>query len=136
MKKILSMLLIFAATLTFGMLVSSCSDDDDDSPSMSFDSQTIVGTWEITDVEGTNFPMFKKGNTFTFNSDGTCDFHDYEQTAYRIDKGRIFTYYAETGEPMYIYTLTATSGNTLTVNVNGTLDEINQSINIKMQKVQ
>lgn len=136
MKKILSMLLIFAATLTFGMLVSSCSDDDDDTPKMSFDRQSIIGAWEITDVDGTYFNTFKKGSTITFNSDGTCKTGDDMETAYRIEKGRVFTYFEDTGEPLYIYTLTAKNGNTMTVNVNGTLDEIDQSINIRLKKIQ
>ncbi len=45
MKKLLSMLLIFAAILSVGTVVSSCGgDDDDDQPSMSFDRQSIFGT--------------------------------------------------------------------------------------------
>ncbi len=57
------------------------------------------------------------------------------ETAYRIENGRIFTYYAVTNEPMYIYTLLSKSGDTMSVNVNGTLDEIDQSITITMRKV-
>lgn len=135
MKKLLSMLLLFAAIFSVSMVVSSCGDDDDDEPSLAFDNQSIIGTWSITSVNGTSFPSFTNGATLTFNSNGTCETADNMETAYRIEGGKIYTYYAETNEPMYVYTLLSKSGDNMSVRVSGTLDESNLSITISIRKV-
>lgn len=129
------MLLIFAAIFSVSVMESSCGNDDDDEPSLAFDRQSIIGTWNITSVNGTSFPSFTSGATLTFNSDGTCETVDNMETAYKIEGGKIYTYYAETNEPMYVYTLLSKSGDNMSVRVTGTLDESNLSITISMRKV-
>lgn len=135
MKKLASMLLLLTAALFACVMTTSCSSDDDDSPSMSFDTQTIVGTWEITNVENKSLPEFQNGATITFYSDGTCIGVMDMENAYRIKDGKIFTYYSKTDEPMYVYSLLSKQDNSLTVRVNGTLDESNVSVTIQLKKI-
>ncbi len=135
MKKLASMLLLTAALFAC-VMTTSCSSDDDDSPSMSFDTQTIVGTWEITNVGNKSLPEFQNGATMTFYSDGTCKGVMEMENAYRIKNGKIYTYYSETDEPMYVYSLLSKQDNSLTVRVNGTLDESNVSVTIQLKKIQ
>lgn len=134
MKKLASVLLLFTAALFVCVTTTSCSSDDDDTPSMSFDTQTIVGTWEITNVGNNSLPEFQKGVTLTFYSDGTCKGVMDMENAYRIKDGKIYTYYSETDEPMYVYSLLSKQDNSLTVRVNGTLDESNISVTIQLRK--
>lgn len=136
MKKLASMLLLLTAALFACVMTTSCSSDDDDSPFMSFDTQTIVGTWEITNVGNKSLPEFKNGATMTFYSDGTCKGVMEMENAYRIKNGKIYTYYSETDEPMYVYSLLSKQDNSLTVRVNGTLDESNVSVTIQLKKIQ
>lgn len=64
----------------------------------------------------------QKGKTIRFKNDGSCEaFHSME-TAWRINNGRIETYYKATNEPMYVYTLLSTSDDNVTIKMNGTLD--------------
>lgn len=135
MKKLASMLLLLTAALFACVMTTSCSSDDDDSPSMSFDTQTIVGTWEITNVGNKRLPEFQNGATITFYSDGTCIGVMDMENAYRIKDGKIFTYYSKTDEPMYVYSLLSKQDNNLTVRVNGTLDESNVSVTIQLKKI-
>lgn len=134
MKKLLSPLLIFAAIFSVSMILSSCGDDGDDEPSLAFDSQSIIGTWEIIGVNGTSFNHLTTGTTITFNSNGTCSTNFPMEDSYRIEGGKIYTYYAETSEPMYVYTLLSRSGNNMSVRVTGTLDESNLSVTIGLRK--
>ncbi|GJG31299.1 hypothetical protein PRBRB14_21780 [Hallella multisaccharivorax DSM 17128] len=129
-------MLLIAATLTLGLLSSCGSDDNGPSDSIqSFTADNVVGSWMITEVDGDSFKSFKKGAVLTFNSNGTCSTGFYMEDAYKIQDGKIYTYYAETDEPMYIYTLVSGDASNLTVRVGGTLDESDMSITIKLQKV-
>lgn len=112
---------------------TSCSDDDDKT-SVQFTSENVVGTWEITSVSGTVFPNFSVGTELTFNADGSCQGAHSMETAYRIEKGKIYTYFLETEEPMYIYSVNSADETGYTVLVKGTLDESNQSITIHIKK--
>lgn len=134
MKKLLSMLLLLAAIFSVSMMISSCGDDDDDEPSLAFDSQSIIGTWEVTSVNGTAFNHLTTGTTLTFNSNGTCTTNFSMENSYRIEGGKIYTYYAETNEPMYVYTLLSKRDNNMSVRVTGTLDESNLSVTINLRK--
>lgn len=58
------------------------------------------------------------------------------ENAYRIKNGKIYTYYSETDEPMHVYSLLSKQDNSLTVRVNGTLDESNVSVTIQLKKIQ
>lgn len=125
---------IIILSLMFTTLVSvSCGSDDE--PDLQFDKNTIVGTWEITEVQGAaQWWWIVKGTTLTFNSNGTCSTGFTMEDSYKIESGQVKTYYAETMEPMYVYELLGKNGNMLTVKMKGTLDESNLSIVFKMIK--
>ena len=73
-------------------------------------------------VKGSNSSI-QKGKTITFKNDGSCEaFHSMEN-AWRITNGRIETYYKQTNEPMFVYTLLSQKDGNLTVRMNGTLDD-------------
>jgi hypothetical protein len=114
MKKFL---LFFLPLIAIVMLsVTSCSKDDDNDPTMSFDKSTIVGTWTINSVSGTSvWRWIAEGKQLTFNSNGTC------VTEFSM-------------EPMLVYSLISVDGAVYTVKVNGTLDESDKSVIIKMKK--
>jgi hypothetical protein len=127
MKKLCIIFSLIVATMAF----VSCSNDDE--PNLQFDKDTIVGSWEITEVQGTpEWRWIVKGTSLTFNSDGTCTTGFIAEDSYKIEGGQVKTYYAETQEPMYIYELQSKKGNTLTVKMKGTLDESNLSTVFKM----
>ena len=111
----------------------ACSDDDNDF--LAFDSTTIIGQWVITDVQGSSeWSWISKGETMTFNADGTCITGHWMENVYRIEDGCIHTYNNDSGEPMFIYTLIENKGSKLSVKVQGTLDESNSSVVIKKKK--
>ena len=129
MKKLF---IIFSLMFTALAFVSCGSDDE---PDLQFDKNTIVGTWEITEVQGTaQWRWIVKGTTLIFNSNGTCSTGFSMEDFYIIEGGQVKTYYADTMEPMYVYELLGKNGNTLTVKMKGTLDESNLSTVFKMTK--
>lgn len=129
MKKLLIIFSLIFAALAF----VSCGSDDE--PTLQFDKNTIVGTWEITEVQGAaQWWWIVKGTTLTFNSNGTCSTGFTMEDSYKIESGQVKTYYAETMESMYVYELLGKSGNTLTVKMKGTLDESDLSTVFKMTK--
>ena len=126
-------LFLFFSLMIAAMAFVSCGSDDE--PNLQFDKETIVGTWEITDVQGTpEWRWVATGTRFTFNSNGNCSTGFSMEDSYKIEGGQVKTYYAETQEPMYIYEHQDKKGNTLTVKMKGTLDESNLSTVFKMAK--
>lgn len=126
-------LIIFFSLMFSALVFVSCGSDDE--PDLKFDKNTIVGTWEITKVQGSpEWRWIVKGTTLTFNSNGTCSTGFSMEDSYKIEGGQVKTYYAETQEPMYVYELMGKNGNTLTVKMKGTLDESNLSTVFKMTK--
>ncbi len=97
---------------------------------MNFSKELILGgntvcSWSVKSVNFERAISYNvsAGKTLTFKEDGTCTgFHSME-TAWRINNGKIETYYAKTNEPMYVYTLLSTDENQLNVRINGTLDD-------------
>lgn len=129
MKKLFLFFSLMVATMAF----VSCGNDDE--PSLEFDKNTIVGSWDISEVQGTSeWWWIAKGANLTFNSNGTCTTGFSMEDSYKIEGGQVKTYYAETLEPMYIYELQKKDGSTLTVKMKGTLDESNLSTVFKMAK--
>ena len=125
--------ILFFSLVVATMGLVSCGNDDE--PNLQFDKETIVGAWEITEVQGTpEWWWIAKGIALTFNSNGTCSTGFSMEDSYKIEGGQVKTYYAETQEPMYIYELQGKKGNTLTVKMKGTLDESNLSTVFKMTK--
>ncbi|MCR4809704.1 MAG: hypothetical protein K5896_07575 [Prevotella sp.] len=116
--------------------ITACSSDDDDEPSLSFTKEIIVGKWKITNIAGNN----KHGNWLLvgseaeFKSDGTCKGWFSMEDAYKIEGGRVKTYYARTSEPMFVYTLLSQNGSTLSVKMDGTLDD-ESTCTLSLQKV-
>ena len=67
--------------------------------------------------------IITEGKTIRFNEDGSCEgFHSMEN-AWRINNGRIETYYKQTEEPIYVYTLLSSNSDELLVRIDGTLDD-------------
>lgn len=114
----------------------ACSSDDDDEPSLSFTKEIIVGKWNITNIAGNNehSNWLSVGNEAEFNSDGTCNGWFSMEDSYKIESGRVKTYYARTSEPMFVYTLLSQNGSTLSVRMDGTLDD-NSTCTLTLQKV-
>ena len=102
---------------------------------MSFDKSTIVGTWTINSVSGTSvWRWIAEGKQLTFNSNGTCVTEFSMEDSWKLESGKICTYFNETKEPMLVYSLISVDGAVYTVKVNGTLDESDKSVIIKMKK--
>lgn len=116
-------------------MACSSNHDDEDNSSIPFETNTIIGEWTITEVSGNSeWYWIEKGETLTFKSDGSCQTGFSMENAFKIQNGRVETYYKKTAEPILIYTLRNNSNGMLTVKVSGTLDESNLSVIIKMKK--
>ena len=106
-----------------------------------FTQDLIAGDFQwyvesVTFQRGSNGSIYK-GKNIRFYTDGKCEgFHSME-TAWRITSGRIETYYAQTNEPMYSYTLLSktTDDNELTVRIDGTLDDNLQATVVMSKKL-
>lgn len=71
-KKILFLLTVFL-TLVLSFSITACSSNDEDNPSLAFDSNTIIGEWTVTEVSGiSEWYWIKEGKTLTFKNDGSC----------------------------------------------------------------
>lgn len=92
-----------------------------------FTKELIAGDfqWKVNNVSikrGSSSKIIE-GKTIRFNEDGSCEgFHSMEN-AWRINNGRIETYYKQTEEPIYVYTLISSNSNELLVRIDGTLDD-------------
>ena len=133
MKKFFSYMTAVLMIATINASFTSCSSDDNDEPSLSFTKEIVVGKWKITNITGNNVRI-TVGSEAEFNNDGTCKGWFWMENAYRIEGGRIKTYYASTNEPMFVYTLLSQSGNSLSVRMDGTLDD-NTSCTLTLQKI-
>ena len=93
---------------------TACSSDDDDEASLSFTKEIIVGKWKITNIAGNNehSNWLDVGSEAEFKADGTCKGWFSMEDAYKIEGGRVKTYYARTSEPMFVYTLLSQNGTT------------------------
>ena len=136
MKKYFSYLAAVLMIALVSVSFTACSSDDDDEPSLSFTKEIIVGKWKITNISGNNEhgSWLSVGSEAEFKSDGTCKGWFSMEDAYKIEGGRIKTYYARTSEPMFVYTLLSQNGATLSVRMDGTLDD-NSTCTLTLQKV-
>lgn len=91
-----------------------------------FTKEIIAGDfqWKVNSISikrGAS-SIITEGKTIRFNEDGSCEgFHSMEN-AWRINNGRIETYYKQTEEPIYVYTLLSSNSDELLVRIDGTLD--------------
>ena len=131
-KYLLAVLTIALVSIDF----TACSNDDDDEASFSFTKEIIVGKWKITNIAGNNehSTWLSVGSETEFKADGTCKGWFSMEDAYKIDGGRVKTYYARTNEPMFVYTLLSQNGTTLSVRMEGTLDD-KSSCTLTLQKL-
>jgi len=136
MKKYYSYLVAVLMIAFVSVSFMACSSDDDDEPSLSFTKEIIVGKWRITNIAGNNehSNWLLVGSEAEFKSDGTCKGWFLMEDAYKIEGGRIKTCYARTSEPMFVYTLLSQNGTTLSVRMDGTLDD-NSTCTLTLQKV-
>lgn len=136
MKKYFFYLTAFLMIAFMSFSITACSSDDDDEPSLSFSKEIIVGKWKITNIAGNNEHgnWLLVGSEAEFKSDGTCKSWFSMEDAYKIEGGRVKTYYARTSEPMFVYTLLSQNGTTLSVKMDGTLDD-NSTCTLTLQKV-
>ena len=136
MKQFFSYLTAVLMTALLSISLTACSSDDDNEPSLSFTKEIIVGKWKITNISGNNehSSWLSVGSEAEFKSDGTCNGWFSMEDAYKIEGGRIKTYYASTSEPMFVYTLLSQNGTTLSVRMDGTLDDYS-SCTLTLQKV-
>lgn len=96
-----------------------------------FTKEIIAGDfqWNVrsVDIKRGYSSHIEKDKTIRFYDDGTCEaFHSME-TAWRINNGRIETYYKQTEEPIFVYTLLSANNDEIIVRINGTLDDILQA---------
>ena len=102
-------------------------ESNDISTQKAFTKEIIAGDfqWNVNSVSikrGAS-SYIKEGKKIRFYDDGTCEaFHSME-TAWRINNGRIETFYKQTNEPMFVYTLLSINDDEITVQINGTLDD-------------
>ncbi len=91
-----------------------------------FTKELIAGDfqWKVNSISikrGAS-SIITEGKAIRFNEDGSCEgFHSMEN-AWRINNGRIETYYKQTEEPIYVYTLLSSNSDELLVRIDGTLD--------------
>ena len=91
-----------------------------------FTKEIIAGDfqWKVNSISikrGAS-SIITEGKTIRFYENGSCEgFHSMEN-AWRINNGRIETYYKQTEEPIYVYTLLSSNSDELLVRIDGTLD--------------
>ena len=99
------------------------------STTQNFTKDLIAGdfSWKVKSVafEQGSSSSIAQDKVITFKEDGTCVGFLSMENAWRINNGRIETYYASTNEPIYTYTLLSKNddGDELTIRINGTLDD-------------
>lgn len=134
MKKFFRNNLLITLLLFVGSFITSCSNDSNTDSSIPFTD--IVGTFEITDIVGNNtHSWLQKGQYMTFNANGTCSTGFSMEDSWKNENGVIKTFYKETDEPMYIYTLLSRKGTEYEVQMKGTIND-NTSLKITLRKVE
>ncbi len=120
-------MLLLTMITTFSIGFTSCGNDDDEEATLRFSESMIAGdfSWYVNNytIERGSCSSLKKGIILKFNNDGTCSCFHRMETAYRLNNGRVYTYYDQTDEPMYVYTLLSQNEDVLKVRMTGTLDD-------------
>ena len=106
--------------------------ESDNSPTeKSFTKEIIAGNfqWKVNSVSikrGSGNSIIQ-GKTIRFYEDGTCEAFRSMENAWRINNGRMETFYKQTNDPMYVYTLLSANSDEIMVRIDGTLDDILQA---------
>ena len=103
-----------------------------------FTKELVAGNfqWQVFSVNiirGNN-NLIHKDKCIYFNEDGTCFGFSLMENAWRLNNGRIETYYKQTNEPMFVYTLLSNNENEINVRIDGTLDD-NLQVQVVLRKI-
>ena len=135
MKSKIKMLASLLLIAVFGCMIASCGSDGDDDNSSSLSFTDIVGSYQITNISGTNsHSWLKSGQIITFNSDGTCTTGFTMEDSWKNENGKIKTYCKDNNEPMFVYELKSRNSNVYEVQMTGTLDD-DTSLRLTLQKL-
>ena len=100
---------------------------DDGDKGLDITQDMIAGDfcWQVEDFTIVRGKMnsIEKGKYVYFHTDGSCEVFSKMENAYRINKGKVETYYKDTNEPMFIYTLLEVTGDRVKIRMSGTLDD-------------
>lgn len=100
---------------------------DDSDKGLDITQDMIAGDfcWQVEDFTIVRGKMnsIEKGKYVYFHTDGSCEVFSKMENAYRINKGKVETYYKDTNEPMFIYTLLEVTGDRVKIRMSGTLDD-------------
>lgn len=138
MRKYLSNLMLFTSVIVYASFTSCGGDDseegDGEKEYQPITASEIKGTWEIKTISGNNTHSWLEiGNTITFNDDGSCISNFSMEDSYKIENGKICTYYKKSKEPIFIYSVKNKNGNVMTLLMSGTLDD-KTSLTLTLQK--
>lgn len=100
---------------------------DDSDKGLDITQDMIAGDfcWQVEDftIERGKMNSLEKEKYVYFHTDGSCEVFSNMENAYRINNGKIETYYKDKNEPMFIYTLLEVTGDKVKIRMNGTLDD-------------
>ena len=84
-----------------------------------------ANSWSVKgfNIERGSNNSIQNGKVIHFSEDGSCEVFHSMENAWHINNGRIETYYRQTNEPMFVYTLLSKNDDEITVQMNGTLDD-------------
>lgn len=126
--------------VTFTYVFEKENTADSQSDIIPFTEDMIIGkTWKVKDfsIERGANNTIQKGKTIRINADGTCKVFHSMETEWQISGGILSTYYKQTGEPMYVYMLLAKTGDEMTVQMQGTLDDnLQASLTLAVEDVE
>ena len=133
MKKNFS-LCALVALLAVVFVTTSCSKDDE---TPSFDSESILGTWEIQSM---NYAIalgdwgIEVHQKLTFKGNSRCTTGIAGETSYKVEDGLIKTYNEYSETPMFIYQLVHREGNKMHVRAYKKVVEEGKYYNIHLEK--
>lgn len=117
-------------SVLMGVSFSGCSSSDDEGggggdSGIEATYEKIVGDWYVTsiDVIKGDHANWQGGKNLYFREGGTCKTCNRMENRYKINNGKIETYYSETFEPMFVYTLLYWEKDKIILRRDGTLDD-------------
>lgn len=124
-------IVILTMLMSLGISACSSSGSDDDkgggggTSEIEATYEKIVGDWYVTDIEVItgDHANWQGGKNLYFRENGTCKTCKKTENRYKINNGKIETYYSETFEPMFVYTLLYWEKDKIILRRDGTLDD-------------